>query len=470
MRLLNKKEGIPLREIVTKTLHSFYIDIPALRPGTIGAYAFAIVSVGIATALRLAVDPYVAGAQFPTFFTAIVVTTLVSGFGAGLLCAALSIVAVDFFVLSPRWSFSIEDPANVADLLLFGSLASYCVILISRMRIARVPDQAETSKDRLQLALDAAQLGWWQYDPLTHLVSGDARCQEIFDVARNEAPIEELLNPVHPDDADRLRVAINAALDPVDPKRSAAEFRLRRRSGEIRWVETLGLAAFEGTGHERRATRMVGTAQDITERKEREEKEHLLMREINHRAKNMLSVVDAIAHQTAARNPADFIERFSERIQALSANQDLLVRNEWKGVRIEDLACAQLTPFADLIGSRIAVHGPPLYFKAASAQAVGLALRELTTNAGKYGALSNDTGRLDIDWWTEGGTFTISWTERDGPPVSAPKRRGFGTIVMQEMAERSVDGKVDLEYAPCGVTWRLTCPAVNVLEPTREVQ
>jgi two-component sensor histidine kinase len=184
----------------------------------------------------------------------------------------------------------------------------------------------------------------------------------------------------------------------------------------------------------------------------------------------MLSVVDAIAHQTATKNPEDFVERFSERIQALSANQDLLVRNEWNGVEIEDLVCAQLALFADLIGSRIAVHGPRLRLKAASAQAIGLALHELATNAGKYGALSTDTGRVDVRWGADGDTFTMSWTERDGPPVSAPKRRGFGTIVMEAMAERSVGGVVDLDYAPSGLTWRLTCPAANALEPWEREQ
>jgi two-component sensor histidine kinase len=174
--------------------------------------------------------------------------------------------------------------------------------------------------------------------------------------------------------------------------------------------------------------------------------------------------VDAIAHQTATKNPEDFVERFSKRIQALSANQDLLVRNEWNGVEIEDLVCAQLALFADLIGSRIVVHGPKLCLKAASAQAIGLALHELATNAGKYGALSTDTGRMDISWGSDGDTFTMSWTEREGPPVSAPKRRGFGTIVMETMAERSVGGKVDLDYASSGLTWRLTCPAVSALE------
>src|SRR5215471_6843156 len=179
---------------------------------------------------------------------------------------------------------------------------------------------------------------------------------------------------VHPDDMERVWAALEASLDPVDPRRAATEFRLRRRDGEVRWVETLALAYFEGDGRERRAVSLAGTAQDITERKEREEKEHLLMREINHRAKNMLSVVDAIAHQTATRNPEDFVTRFSERIQSLSANQDLLMRNEWKGVEINGLVQAQLAHFADLIGTRISADGPRLRLKASSAQAIGLAL------------------------------------------------------------------------------------------------
>jgi two-component sensor histidine kinase len=129
----------------------------------------------------------------------------------------------------------------------------------------------------------------------------------------------------------------------------------------------------------------------------------------------MLSVVDAIAHQTATRNPEDFIERFSERIKALSANQDLLVRNEWQGVEIEDLVHAQLAPFARLIG-RVGVHGPKLRLRPVAAQAIGLALHELATNAAKYGALSTDTGRVDIRWGTDGDGFTMSWVEREGRP------------------------------------------------------
>jgi PAS domain S-box-containing protein len=464
--------GITMLKSITKRLPSLYIDVPALRPGTVGAYALALVSVGVATVLRIALDPYVVGVQFITFAPAIIITTLIGGFGAGFFCVVLSTAAADFFVLEPRWSFNVEDPANVADLLLFGPVASYCAFLIGRMRFAiereqerralqASKDQVQASKDRLQLALNGAHLGWWQYDPLRRTGSGDARANEIhdFDIAENEkVALKELLKRVHPDDVGAFQLAIATALDPADPKPFAHEYRIRRRDGSVRWVENHGRAYFEGAGPERRVVGFVGTLADITERKERQEREHLLMSEINHRAKNMLGVVDAIAHQTATRNPEDFIERFSERVQALSANQDLLIRNAWHGVETEDLVRAQLAPFADLIGSRIVVRGPKLRLNAASAQAIGLALHELATNAAKYGALSTDAGRLDID------TFTMNWTEREGPPVSAPKQRGFGTTVLKTMVERSVDGAVDLHYPPSGLTWRLTCPAANALE------
>jgi PAS domain-containing protein len=191
-----------MRETIAKRLPLFYVDVPALRPGTVGAYALAFVSVGIATALRLAVDPYVVGAQFVTFFPAIVITTLISGFGAGFFCAVLSTAAADFFVLEPRWSFNVDDPATVADLLLFGPLAAYCAILIGRMRLAIEREQAEralrASKDRLQLCLDAALLGWWQYEPRLGLVSVDRRFKEIFDFAKDQMPTEEIKKLVHP--------------------------------------------------------------------------------------------------------------------------------------------------------------------------------------------------------------------------------------------------------------------------------
>jgi two-component sensor histidine kinase len=192
------------------------------------------------------------------------------------------------------------------------------------------------------------------------------------------------------------------------------------------------------------------------------------MREINHRAKNMLTIVQSIARQTAACEREEFIERFTERIQALAANQDLLVRHEWKGVDVAGLVRAQLAHLADLVGSRITVHGSPVRLKATAAQAIGLALHELATNAGKYGALSADAGRVDVLWRFEGERFAMSWVESNGPPVSRPQRCGFGTVVIASMAERAVDGEVELDYSPSGLVWRLTCSAANALELTSD--
>jgi two-component sensor histidine kinase len=191
---------------------------------------------------------------------------------------------------------------------------------------------------------------------------------------------------------------------------------------------------------------------------------HLLMREASHRVKNMLTLVQAIARQTAAREPDDFMQRFTERIQALAANQDLLVRNEGQGVDVGDLVRIQLAHFADLIGSRITLHGPKVRLNAATAQAIGLALHELATNAGKYGALSVDSGRIDMGWRLDSDTFAMNWIERNGPPVSRPERSGFGTTVITSLAKLTIGGEVELDYKPSGVTWSFTCPAANALE------
>jgi PAS domain S-box-containing protein len=203
---------------------------------------------------------------------------------------------------------------------------------------------------------------------------------------------------------------------------------------------------------------------DISDRKRHEEHLDLLMREVNHRAKNMLTVVQAISNQTAAKSPKDFLARFTERLRALSANQDLLVSNQWGGVDVADLVRAQLAAFADLMGSRISTYGPKLRFNAAAAQAVGLALHELATNASKYGALSTETGAVEVRWRLDDDVFAMNWTERGGPPVSAPTHRGFGSTVVNAMAKRSVQGEVHLDYAPSGVVWTLTCPSANALE------
>ncbi len=176
-----------------------------------------------------------------------------------------------------------------------------------------------------------------------------------------------------------------------------------------------------------------------------------------------------MAHQTAANSVQDFVVRFSQRIRGLSSSVDLLIKNEWQNVPLGELVRSQLAHFGDLLENRIAVHGPDLRITAAAAQAIGMAVHELATNATKYGALSNATGRVVILWRLErangsGHRFTMEWKENGGPTVVAPTRRGFGWSVLCQLMKMSLDADVALEYAPTGVVWRLGCPVGRVCE------
>lgn len=202
----------------------------------------------------------------------------------------------------------------------------------------------------------------------------------------------------------------------------------------------------------------------------RESEQHLkvLLHEVSHRSKNMLALVQAIARQTAAASPGEFLDRFFLRIQALAAGQDLIVKADWKGVVFAELVRSQLAHFQDLIGTRIKVDGPPLLISPTAAQALGMAIHELATNAGKYGSLSTTAGGVSIAWSFEPAgagkeIFSLRWRELDGPAVSPPGRDGFGSMVTGLAVENSLDAKVDREFAKTGLTWRFRCPAESIL-------
>jgi two-component sensor histidine kinase/CheY-like chemotaxis protein len=204
--------------------------------------------------------------------------------------------------------------------------------------------------------------------------------------------------------------------------------------------------------------------------KQAEQQIRLLMNEVNHRSKNLLSVVTAIAQQTAAVSPQEFVKKFSSRVQALAVNHDLLVKSQWRSIDASELIGGQLAHFGDLVGKRILFDGPPIRVSSAAAQSIGMVIHELSTNTVKYGALSGEEGRIDIDWEIDSSgaepVFSICWTERNGPPIDAPIHRGFGTTVVTKMVEMSLDGETVLDYSSTGLIWRFACPLKNVLEGT----
>ncbi|HKD30736.1 MAG TPA: HWE histidine kinase domain-containing protein, partial [Xanthobacteraceae bacterium] len=220
--------------------------------------------------------------------------------------------------------------------------------------------------------------------------------------------------------------------------------------------------------NEELATKAKLLAEQNAERERNEEHIRQLLNEVDHRSKNVLSVVQAIARQTAIASPNEFVTSFSKRIQTLAASHDLLVKSRWQGIEIADLIRVQLAHFRDLISTRIKLDGPSFRLSIVAAQTFGMIMHELATNAAKYGALSNDSGHVEIRWHAHrgeaNGVFTISWTECGGPTVVAPSRRGFGSTVMKTMAESSLDGDVDLDLPPTGLRWRLVCPSSKVLD------
>jgi PAS domain S-box-containing protein len=208
---------------------------------------------------------------------------------------------------------------------------------------------------------------------------------------------------------------------------------------------------------------------DISERKEREKQIELLIRELSHRSKNLLAVIQAVAAQIAlhSNNFEEFRARFAQRLQAISQSQDLLVGHQWQRAAVIDIVGSQLSPFVDIKSSHVEMQGPDLRLTAKAVYSISLALHELATNAVKYGALSVPDGKVTVHW-RDGGRengsrrFSMTWRESDGPPVSPPSRTGFGHVVIQHLVAESLNGEVAIDFAASGFSWRLDIPGAYI--------
>jgi PAS domain S-box-containing protein len=213
---------------------------------------------------------------------------------------------------------------------------------------------------------------------------------------------------------------------------------------------------------------LVGVTSDVTTRRQAEERERLLAREVDHRAKNLLAVVQSIVQLTRADDIAGFTRSLSGRIQSLARAHSLLAASRWEGADLKQLMTEELAPFAARGSGRVSIAGPATKLRPEAAQALALVIHELATNAAKYGALSGEAGQVEIEWSlavaSEEPRLCIRWRERDGPAVTgAPTRRGFGSTVMQASVERQLKGKVRLDWETHGLTCELALPAEQIV-------
>jgi PAS domain S-box-containing protein len=321
------------------------------------------------------------------------------------------------------------------------------------------------SEARFRGVFEHAATGIAIMDPRGRFQACNPAYSSMLGYSEDELHTQTCANLIHSDD----RAANKVKLEQLSAGKISSYEQISRyinKEGRVLWGHRYVWLLRDAAD---RPTHTVALVTDITERKRHEEQIDVLVKEVNHRAKNMLAVVEAIARRTVATTPADFIEQFSERVRALAASQDLLVKNEWKGVDLDDLARSQLGLFKGMIGTRIELNGPPVLVSSSAAQPLGMALHELATNAGKYGALSTDKGRVELNWTIEAAangeqTFRINWRERDGPPVTAPARSGFGSVVLRRVVKESLDAQVELGFAPAGLDWQLRCAAGAIVD------
>ena len=214
------------------------------------------------------------------------------------------------------------------------------------------------------------------------------------------------------------------------------------------------------TGEDGRVLGVASSAFDLTERRRDEKRMRLMMRELTHRSKNLLAVIQAMARKTASLSDDmdGFIGDFSSRLRAMAAAHDLLVSQSWEGADLGDLLRASVAQTIAPDAGQVHVAGPTLMLAPDTAQNLGLAFHELATNASKYGALASDTGELSVTWARQDGRIHITWRERGGPPVTPPERRGFGRVLLERLVGATLNGTVTLDFQPEGLVCTIDFP------------
>jgi PAS domain S-box-containing protein len=309
------------------------------------------------------------------------------------------------------------------------------------------------SEQRRSLAIAAGKMGSWDWDWVNGDWMWDEGQYQIFGVdpqtfVVTPASVQALL---HPGDVEELRKAMAQFSKGVTSYET--EFRIIRADGEVRWCVGTAAATVDKGG---RVVRVSGVTVDITERKLAEERQNLLAREVDHRAKNALALAQSIVRLTRGENVKAYVRAVEGRISALARVHTILSLSSWQGAKIGKLVDEELAPYA--MGDQIALSGSEVQLQPATAQTLALALHELVTNSAKYGALSTLAGRLSLSWDIEADNLLLAWEESGGPLVEKPTSRGFGTRSVIASIESQLGGKAEFDWRSEGLICRLSVP------------
>ncbi len=308
------------------------------------------------------------------------------------------------------------------------------------------------SEQRLRLALDAGRMAVWESDSGADTIKSSPELNRLLGLAPDAEPTAaEIRARYAPGARERLQATAVAALQRGE-RFAEDELEVIWPDGSHHWL--LLRAEIEVVGPGR--IRAIGVAMDITVRKRAEEHQRLLINELNHRVKNTLATVQSIASQSlrGARSPEDARAALESRLLALSRAHDVLTRENWESAGLTEIVGEAISPFVTTRSGRIHVGGPDVRLPPRTALALAMALQELATNAVKYGALSTEAGAVEIRWTVTDEPerrLHLTWAERGGPAVTPPKRRGFGTRLIERSLAQDLHGRVTIAFEPTGV-------------------
>jgi PAS domain S-box-containing protein len=313
----------------------------------------------------------------------------------------------------------------------------------------------ERSATRLRLALGAARVAVWQSNQVSDQVHGP-EFNEILGFPSDHAlTAEDVRSRYLPGELERIRGLTYAGFA-SGQRQVEVECRFRRLDGKVRWLLMRGELALNSEGQPRA---LVGVAMDITDRKDAEERLKLLAREVDHRANNLLSVVQSIVQLSNAATPPALRRVLLGRITALGRAHQLLSAARWQGADLRRLVVEELLAFSLGESARVLICGEDVALSPPAAQGLAMALHELTTNASKYGALSAPTGQVNVSWTRDRlGALTIRWVESGGPPVTAPTRKGLGATILARALAGALNGETSMDWRPEGLVCEIRLP------------